>query len=260
MSDKDYLRQLAYEELYNKIKEYNDEHPDVQVEIVNSLSHDIYEDLVSNLPEVSDDRLMANKPSKNVYEFLELVKNAIEKYEGITKGIVSNEQVYFTYEFPPEPARTPAIVPHIVEHMPGAFGRAKVDKAPEVREHSYHLRGIENDPEAPNRAILKLGKYYDSIVEFRCYARTNKTANALALWFEELMEDYRYYYRFEGVSNCIFIGQGEDRKEEYDKQAVFYRPLLYKVRTERIKFTSEARIRAVMVSVYGKVQNIVTEE
>ena len=95
----------------------------------------------------------------------------------------------------------------LVRREPGRFSEGRPYEG-DVRNLRPILRQVYDDPENPGYKRAEMGYWYDNTVRFTCWARTNKEADARALWFEALMEDYKWFYRLRGVNRVLFHGRG----------------------------------------------------
>ena len=183
---------------------------------------------------------------KSLNEFYGLVKDAIEHAEA-SQNIIEDRKVHFTEEDVDSDIKTETITFSLVRREPGAFSRGAPFEG-KIKNLRPILREIRDDPESPQHKIFVYGYLHDNVVRFTMWAKTNKTANARALWFESLMLEYSWFFAMSGVGKVLFIGRDEDISIRDDKgQKLYGRPLNYFVKTEDITTAKETIIRKILV-------------
>ena len=78
-------------------------------------------------------------------------------------------------------------------------------------------------------------------------ARTNKRANELALWFENLMETNRPYFAFKGITKYFMNIRKADESKQYGNDQVESRPYFYFVRTEKTYEVKEQALNNLVI-------------
>ncbi len=183
--------------------------------------------------------------AKSLLEFFGLVGQAIENMEN-RSGVIESERVIFTEEEPDTGSKTETIAFSLVTRQPGAFGQGP-PMNPTHRNLKPMFREEESDPNNPGYRIMTLGYWYDNIVRFTCWARTNKVANIRAEWFENLMEEYSWWFKLKGVERTIFQGRNSDIVVTVDQNKWYGRPIDYFVRTEKLRVFREKSIEEILV-------------
>jgi hypothetical protein len=205
----------------------------------------VFEDLVDVSTVLAPPRTKSLSQAKSLLEFYELVGQAIDNYES-RAGTSSDNRVIFTEEEPDTGAGTETITFSVARREPGAFAQG----APMKGAHK-NLRPIFretlDDPNNPGYRITTLGYWYDNIVRFTCWARTNKVANARAEWFEALMEEYSWWFKLQGVDRVLFHGRNTDIVATVSGNKWYGRPLDYFVRTEKVRAFREKTIEEILV-------------
>lgn len=188
--------------------------------------------------------------AKSLLEFYDLVRQAVDDYEK-RAGISEEKKIFLVEEEPDIDARTETIALGLVSREPGAFQQGAPQEA-KVRNLRPRLREEKEDPENPGYRLAITGYWYDNVVRFTCWATTNKAANARALWFQDLMEEYSWFFKIHGVDRCLFIGQGSDLVLDVSGKRWYGRPIDFFVRTERIRVFSEKTIEEIIIKVMTK--------
>jgi hypothetical protein len=121
------------------------------------------------------------------------------------------------------------------------FDRGRREVKPRLREI------VTDDPCAPGQAKLIFSQWFDNEVKFDIVARTNKRANELALWFENLMETNRPYFAFKGITKYFMNVREEDEFKQYGNDSLECRPYCYFVRTERTYEVTEQALNKLII-------------
>lgn len=201
--------------------------------------------------------------AKDVYEFCDLVREAVE-HKSQMENVTDDARVILTQEFSDVDQQLEAITFNLERRQPGQFSEGPPFGG-DVKNLRPIIREVMQDPDNPGYRKVIMGYWYDNLVRFTCWARTNKQANKRALWFEELMEDYTWFYRVRGVSRVLFWDRGSDVEKLVDAAGpsesgasttnkYYGRPLFYFVRTEKIRTYSEKELEQLLINVSVKKQ------
>jgi hypothetical protein len=204
--------------------------------------------------ELFDNNFGANIPSadrtigqaKSLTEFYELVSRALNDYE-VRAGTPLKYHVNFTEEDPDEESETETVTFRLMKREPGSFSQGSPFEG-DIKNLRPILREKINDPQNPDYQVAVTGYWYDNLVRFTCWARTNKQANTRACWFEDFMEDYTWWFRLQGVSRVLFWGRSEDETVTIDNNKWYGRPLNFFVRTEKIRVFEEKKLEQILVN------------
>ena len=138
----------------------------------------------------------------------------------------------------------------ILERKPGTFEQTGISSAlseRNIRQRRKMFREVTADPEYPGSRLYSYGQWFDNVVAFRVWARTNKVANKRALWLEKTLEQWEWYLTASGVSKAIYLGRDEDQVFTPNNFKVSCRTLRYFVRTERITTVREQILRSLII-------------
>jgi len=185
--------------------------------------------------------------SKSLLEFHELVRQAIDNYE-TRSNIAEGDKIVFTEEEPDIDAGHESIVFGLVRRAPGAYGRGAPFEA-SVRNMKPIIREVGVDPTFPGYKQIVLGYWHDNIVRYTCWARTNKEANARAEWLENLMDEYSWWFKLQGVAEVLFLERQADIVLNVRDNKWYGRPIDYFVRTEKLRVYSEKTIEEILLKV-----------
>jgi len=188
--------------------------------------------------------------AKSLLEYYDLVRQAIDDYEK-RAGISEEKKIFLTEEEPDVDARTETIALSLVSREPGAFQQGAPQEA-KIRNLKPRLREEVVDPDNSGYRMAVTGFWYDNVVRFTCWANTNKVANARAMWFQDLMEEYSWFFKIQGVDRCLFIGQQSDLVLDIQGKKWYGRPIDFFVRTERLRVFSEKTIEEIIIKIMTK--------
>ena len=208
------------------------------------------EQLAQNAADLAaDPRLRTPFPAQDIDGFFRLVGQAINAQQ--TAEGVQNPLKY-TEDMPENDDNISGeVISYCVkERRPGAFeqvkqGAAFMDRTARTRKKVF--RESYDDPEHPGLKVYTYGQEYDNMVEFKIWAKTNKTANARAMWFEDFMEQWRWYFEASGVKRINYEKRGEDMHLSPENVKLVCRPLYYYVRTEKVTVVREYMLRSLVV-------------
>lgn len=176
-------------------------------------------------------------------------KRAIDNYEIRANTPVSNK-VLFTEEDPDavlHQDHSIIVTVRCIKRMPGAFSQGAPFEG-DVKNLKPMLREERDDEEYPGYKLAIYGYFHDNLITLSCWARTNKRANYYADWLEDLMREYAWYFKSEGISRTVFYGRNEDITKTIDGVKWYGRPLDYFVKTEKIGILSQKEIEDIVIS------------
>jgi hypothetical protein len=175
-----------------------------------------------------------------------LVKTAVDDYQ-TRAGTPNAERVTFTEEMPDKKFDTEVISVCCIKSVPGSFSQGSPMEG-KVKNLRFMFRDEEDDPDVPGYRISTLAYWTESIIRLTCWAKTNKAANIRVDWLQNLMFEYDWWFKAEGVDRTIFMERGEDKVLEKDGQKWYGRPLDYFVKTEKIKMLSERALEEIYIN------------
>jgi len=184
-------------------------------------------------------------PAKNIIEVMDLIKQAIDDYSLRTHK-TADAGVTVTYQDPDVDAILETISMSLVDRNPGAFSQGPPNRG-KVKNLRPILRETRDDPDHPGYQRAVLGYFYDNTLQLTCWARTNKQANERALWLENVMEEYTWWFARSGVNRIIYDGRPPERKIEVHNNKIYGRPMNYFVRTEKLRSVSQKELEQVYI-------------
>jgi hypothetical protein len=196
------------------------------------------------------ERLRTPYPAKDLNEFFPLLAEVMRLQQS-QDGIV--EPILLTEEMPDidDNISGERITYSLHRRLPGVFEQVNQSLASNerrTRNRKAILREIIPDPDNPGLMIHIYGQDYDNFVNFIVWARTNKVANDRAVWFENLMEEWRWYFEVSGIKMVSFEERGMDIRLSPENRKVVGRPFRYFIRTEKITIIREAALREIAIN------------
>lgn len=228
------------------------EDKNLRIEVNKIFEHEISKD------DALSRRTTSLKPARNLQEVYETVRLAIENMQ-TRQNLKEVHKIIYVEGDPDQKIveelaskRKGGIISFsLVKRQPGAFSQgAPMEGA--VRNMRPIFREERNDPDNPGYKLGSVGYFHDNIIRFTCWGQTNKRANELAQWFEDLMDEYAWYFKAEGVDRVLFSGRNADISENIEGNKWYGRPIDYFVRTEKIKVFSEKTIEKIVLSIVTK--------
>jgi hypothetical protein len=205
-----------------------------------------YDTLLERAVVLGDERGRSPKAAKSLRETYQLIKQVIDNYQ-TRANTPATHKVIFTEEEPDEKAQQEMITFSLIRREPGA-----ISKGPPMQNQHHNLtsrfREEIEDVENPGYRILTTGYWHDNIIRLTCWARTNKAANARAEWLEDVLEEYMWFFKAEGVDRFLFHEQHADISVDIKGNKWYGRPLDYFVRTEKIKTFKEKSIEEILIN------------
>lgn len=195
------------------------------------------------------------QPHSTLDQFIDLVKEAIDKDQSDKKDKVfflDNYSHSNIFEDPSSPGKDAlGIVGYrLTSRVPGTTAATNRPGDSSRREVRPSLRAVTyDDPSKPKQATFHYGRWYDNMICFEIYARSNKEANDLAMWFEDLMEKYRPFFALNGIMKYHFEERDGDAAKKNGDSVIQIRPLHYWVRTEKTYEIDEHTINNILVNI-----------
>lgn len=186
--------------------------------------------------------------AKDISEFYTLVKQAITHSEN-ADNVSAERKVDFSrdYTLDPDGMKNEIITYKLERRQPGDFSQGDPFGG-SVKNLKPIFRESVDDKDNPTYKKLIFGYWYDNEVEFICYGRTNKEADERALWFEKLMNNYSWFFRYSGINRVLYLGRGEETSEKFDGYTMSGRSIRYFVKTEEISVVSEKAIEQIVLN------------
>ena len=183
--------------------------------------------------------------TKNIIEVMDLISQAISDYE-LRTHTSEDAKIDVVYEKPDKTIEVETISLSFHDRSPGAFSQGRPTEG-KVKNRRPVLREVIDDPDHPGYKRAILGYWYDNILRVTAWARTNKAANQRALWIENLMEEYTWFFTASGVNRILFEGWRQNETLEISGNKYYGRPMDYFVRTEKLWNLSQKTLEQIVI-------------
>lgn len=195
-------------------------------------------------------RSLSPQPAMDITGFFNLVGLTLKRQQEIDGA---KKPIFYTEEYPEQDDNLDGevVAYGLVARKPGTFEQQKTGLAmnqTNIRQRTPIFRGSFDDPDVPGCKIYTLGQWFDNEIRFRIYARTNKIANARALWFEDFIDNWTWLFKANGLQEILYLGRADDRITAPENKKISERTLSYYIRTEKIKNIREHVLRSLNVA------------
>jgi hypothetical protein len=189
--------------------------------------------------------------SKDLETFFEETQVILNDYQE-RLGINEQDRIRLVEDFTPEDFTTQLIAFKMIQSLPGKVSQGRIGpsmQAGERHEWVPRCRYVIDDGEMPNSRTFVMGQYFDNMIEFTCWARTNKAANKTTRLFQDLMNIYRFYFKLKGFPEVLFRERREDIVlDSQIRDGLKGRPMRYTVRTDRTYKVYEPVLRDIVLN------------
>lgn len=207
-------------------------------------------DLYLGQGERVSEKLKTVGPAKELNEIFVLIKKSITDYESRGNIIEGAKLQAFTHEEPMETMELPAISILPTLRLPGRLSGGPANKSRSiVREVVAHIREEVEDPDYKSYRRVVLGKIYDNWVDFTCWGRSCKEAWSRALWFENVLEEYRWFFTMNGVRRIMNQGHKERVTKKIGDNIIYGYPVECFIQTEKITNVSEKELERIVIKI-----------
>lgn len=196
---------------------------------------------------IPDERSKTPGAAKNIIETLELIRTAILEYEA-RAHTTEDGKIDVVFEDPDKDLEVETISLQFNDRIAGSFAQGGIREG-SVKNRRPIMREILDDPDNPGYKRVVLGYFFDNTVTMTCWARTNKQANARALWLESLMQEYTWFFRFSGVNRILYDKWQKPKTIQVNNNRYYGRPIDYFVRTEKIVNVSQKTLEEICIRV-----------
>jgi len=173
--------------------------------------------------------------------FFETASKLIADAQG-RAGADSSKTIKLTEEYPPEPFETygdEVIAYRVLKREP-----ARMNAKGTARPHRKSTFTDEvTAPEYPNKVIIIEARPIDHLIEFTCWGKSNKLANARALWLEKLFITHAWAFEVQGADRFFWKDRGPDTYMTSGGQRLFYRPINFFVRFREFEIKAHPQIK-----------------
>lgn len=193
---------------------------------------------------------MPNTDPMDLDKFFTIVSNVVRDAQE-REGIQQDKFVQVTEEYPPEPFEgfgDEIIAYRVLKRTPGMMNTKATGRPWRKSRYAYDLQSEEH----PNKVIVVESRPVDHIIEFSCWAKSNKLANARAIWLETLLISHTWAFEVQGIERFYWEGRGPDTYTTTGGQRLFYRPNNFFVRFRKFEVQAAPQIKRVEFDVTSK--------
>lgn len=190
-------------------------------------------------------RFLPNVEPMDLQKFFSVTRKLIADAQK-REGIVADKQIQLTEEYPPEPFHD--IGDELIAYRVLRREPAKMNTKGTGRPHrksTFYYDVIS--PNNPNKAVVVESRPVDHIIEFTCWGKTNKLANARALWLEKLLINHSWVYTVKGVERFFWRDRGPDTYMTSGGQRLFYRPINFFMRLREFEIKATSLLREIQI-------------
>lgn len=186
-------------------------------------------------------------------DFIDKVKQLVDLNQKDKKNkviLVDDFSPNNIFEDPKEPGSdvVATIAYRLRKRAPGTTAATNQPFDGRRREVTPHLRAVTVDEvNNPGGVTFNMGQWYDNEVRFEIYARTNKEANEISMWFENIMDQNRQFFAYNGIMKYYFLERESDTVVKEGDGVVHCRPMCYWVRTEKCYEITEQAINNIVI-------------
>ncbi len=135
---------------------------------------------------------------------------------------------------------------------PGTIGKHPFDPPTEIKPR---VRQYVIDPDYDDCHVMVLGQWFDNLLQFDCWAKTNSRADDLIEWFEDFMYRYTWVWKKNGVNEILYWMRTQDEEVSKWRNDLSARTVLYYFKTEKIVTIREHDFK--QLDLYIEVDNTV---
>lgn len=178
----------------------------------------------------------------------------LELFFNIAKLLIEDSQkreaikdiVTLTEEYPPEDITDygdEVITFRVIERKPGMMDAKGTGRPQRKATYSYE----ERNPKQPNKVITVESRPVDHVIEFNCWASSNKLANKRAIWLEKLFINSAFVFESKGAERFFFKERLSDMYQTTNGQRLFSRPLRFFLRFREFDAKAESILRQILI-------------
>ena len=191
--------------------------------------------------QISGPKPIGYLPAMDIDEFPELLAKVINKKQEL-EGVLERDRLQVKQSYSDLRPDGNMLLWKLKSRKPGLFAQGKIG-SDHVQEYTMHQRGVFKDPYEPGHSIVAFGQKMDNYIELSIISSDPQTANRLAIWLEETLDENRWIFQYHGIERVIFNKREEDSFEDVKSNLCHKRTLVYYVRTEKIVLHRVALLR-----------------
>lgn len=147
------------------------------------------------------------------------------------------------FEDPKKPGKQAlgVITCSVKNSKPGSFHQTNHPESSQgVREIRPSFRGMEKvNIEDKSTYNYYFGQKFDNIICFQIHARSNKEANEITSWFQNLLTMHKKFFAQKGIIRYYFLEREQDSVVKESDGVIHTRALCYYLATEEVYTVTE---------------------
>ena len=202
---------------------------------------------IENPFDLKINEFLPNTNPLTLNEFFSTVSNLINSSQ-LKNGIIENKRVTLVEEYPPTDMSLygdEVITFKVVSRKPGMMNKDATGRP--VRKSTFYYE--TEISEEPNKNIFVESRPVDHIVEFTCWAKTNKLANSRVIWLEKLLVNNSFVFEIKGAERFFFEERISDGFLDIENQRLYYRPIRFFLRFREFDIKAYSLIRQFNINV-----------
>lgn len=213
-------------------------------EVLNEITSD--DIIIRNPYNVNIDRMfMPNTEPLTLDGFFKIAKLLIKDSQE-REGTNKEDQVGLVEEYPPENIDSfgnEIITFRVIERKPGMMNTKGTGRPHRKATYSHQ----EIRPQMPNKVVTVESRPVDHVIEFNCWALSNKIANKRAIWLEKLFINSAFVFEVKGAERFFWKERMSDTYLTINGQRLFSRPIRFFLRFREFDAKAYSIIRQILI-------------
>lgn len=171
----------------------------------------------------------------------DLIKDCQER-----EGVTEEHLISLVEEYPPEDMSSygnEVITFRVIERKPGMMNSKGTGRPHRKATYSHQ----EIRPDLANKIITVESRPVDHVIEFNCWATSNKLANRRAIWLEKLFINSAFAFEVKGAERFFWKERLSDNYLTVNGQRIFSRPIRFFLRFREFDAKAYSIIRQILI-------------
>ncbi len=192
------------------------------------------------------EKFLPNTTPMSLPRFFEIASNIVSDAQD-RADTLADKKVSLIEEYPPDRISDfgdEVICYRLLKREPANMNAKGTGRPQRKSIYSYDARSSKY----PNKAVIVESRPIDHTIEFTCWGKSNKLANARALWLEKLFVNHAWAFEVQGVERFFWKNRGPDTYMTSGGQRLFYRPINFFVRFREFELKATPLLRTIEFS------------
>ena len=202
---------------------------------------------LTNPWEFDAERFLPNTTPMSLPRFFEIAGNIISDAQD-RDGVDADKKVSLVEEYPPDRISDfgdELICYRLLKREPANMNTKGTGRPQRKSMYAYDVRTSTH----PNKTVVVESRPIEHVIEFSCWAKSNKLANSRALWLEKLFVNHAWAFEVQGVERFYWKNRGPDTYMTSGGQRLIYRPIKLFVRFREFELKASPLLRTIEFSV-----------